>query len=386
MNDLLLFPHFIETEETELLLSLVLAQSPHLSVIYFKHINAKGLRLIASECAPSLEIIETEVDYNALEAIQSICRTCPNLTVLRVENFLNDLSPDELILTAVQCCPMIQVLPTLHLELTDAAVNALASENSLTELILNEYHPNSSDVIKRVIESNPHLPCIGLDGDYIDAELVSCIAGSCGNLQILELMKEPFADPDSADISVLFSSALINLFRGCTHLEEFTLHQASGLTSEALRALLQYCPNLRVLDLFINSTIKGSLVDEPVLDAPFPSLTILSVEGNGVAESALRDIFTYCISLSEVRLRKCNQVTDETIQIIVQHCASLAALKQWFCAYVTIAGILEATHFFALTLLTLVFMPASDEVLIQLSLYCRSLIRLSLFSCDGLVY
>lgn len=57
---------------------------------------------------------------------------------------------DELILTAVQHCPMIEVLPTKYL--TDVAMNALATICTLKELELdNLYTVCSSLACQRVL-------------------------------------------------------------------------------------------------------------------------------------------------------------------------------------------------------------------------------------------
>ena len=360
----------------------MLAQSRRISAIYLKEISLKGLKSIASHCGPSLQILVAEVDGKAIKLIQSICQACPNLTVLRLENFVNNASPDKLILTAVRYCPRIRVLPSALLELTDVAVSVLASLHTLTELKLNRYDSDDSESIQRVLQANPHLTWISLDGGYIDASLVSCIARCCGELERLELMKGPFTGGDPVDINTLFSNALLDLFRGCTHLEEFTLHQASEFTGELLRALFRYCPMLTSLDLFINSATPPST--GPVLDASYPTLSKLSVQGYGVAESAVRDMFTHCTNLQEVTLRNYKQATDATIRILLQRCTKLNTLLLWFCTNMTINAMLYvATHCPTLKFLVCGNMPVNDEVLAYLSASCPGLTMLILQYCHS---
>ena len=342
----------------------------------------KGLKSIASHCGPSLQILVAEVDGKAIKVIQSICQACPNLTVLRLDNFVNDTSPDKFILTAVRCCPRIRVLPSAYLHLTDVAVSALASFHTLTELKLNRYDSDDSEAVQRVLQANPHLICISLDGGYIDASLVSSIARCCGDLERLELMKGPFTGGDPVDINTPFSNALLELFRGCTHLEDFKLRQTSEFTSELLRALFHYCPMLTSLDLFINSATPPST--GPVLDAPYPTLTKLSVQGYGIAESAVREIFTHCTNLVDVSLRNYKQATDATIRILLHHCTNLNTLTLWFCTNMTINAMLYvATHCPTLKFLVCGDMPVNDEVLVYLSASCPGLRMLALHYCHS---
>lgn len=377
-----------DNRKAERLLSFVLAQSPRVSTIHFKHINNKGLRLIASDCGPSLQILRAGVDKNALRALLSVCKRCPNLTVLDHNNFMCDVrhmgDPDELVLTALHCCPQIRVLPTAYLALTDVAMNALTSLHTLTELKLKRYDSDDSEAVQRVIKANPHLTCISLDGHYIDAALVSCIARSSGKLRCVELRKDPFTVGDPDDINTAFGSALLELFGGCAHLEEFTLHQALELTHASLRALFQYCPKLTNLDIYINSTAAADLADEPVLNAPFPTLTRLSVQGGGLADRALRDIFTYCANLREVQLRNSNQATDNNVQLLLCHCTHLSTFTLWGCTGMSPDGVLYvASHCPSLKVLILGSMPVNDEVLIALSQHCLNLRMLLLQSCNS---
>ena len=152
-----------------------------------------------------------------------------------------------------------------------------------------------------------------------------------------------------------------------------------------MRSLFEYCPNLTKFNLFINTLPKELQLGEgAVLLTYYPSLTKLSVEGDGIAGAALHDIFTYCTNLREVELRNFATVSDALVTVLFRNCAGLDTLNLSGCSKLTIAGLLEvATHCTNLDRLCFSDMPVNDEVLIQLSLYCTILSSVHLFHCNG---
>lgn len=366
---------YYRQKETEQIFSRFLQNSQHISEIRLKQISNEGLRLIAaSQCGPSLLSIKAEVDDDSLEVIKSLFPICPNIRSLDLENYSVVARDDEVILTALQYCPLIEVLPTANL--TDISLNALATIHTLRDLKLFDYVSCSSQAIQYVLQSNPHMQSLDLQGSHLDDALVNCIGRYCGNLKRLELYRDEFA---------LSNNILIELFRGCPLLESFRLLHSGRLSSATLRAMFEYCPHLAELALPYDHLTIEPLVADPILFTQYPSLTKLKVRGNSVSDSGLRSIFTYCNNLREVDICHCQHITDDTITCLAQNCTYLDTLYIMGCDKATATGVLEmVTYCSSLTSLFLSSMPINDEVLIQLSLHCHNLISLYILDCKEL--
>ena len=89
-------------------------------------------------------------------------------------------------------------------------------------------------------------------------------------------------------------------------------------------------------------------------------------------------------NLRVVDVEECEQYTDETSTVLARGCINLESLTLNGCESVSIAGVLQlATHCSSLKSLGLLSVPVDNEVLIQLSLRCRSLTSLYMFRCEG---
>lgn len=355
----------------------MLDTSPTLSELCFVRISTEGLKLIASShCGPLLRVIKADVDGNSIKAINSVCRACPNLRIISLWNSSKCLEGDEITQTIMQYCPLIESISIEVWALTDAAMNDLANIHSLKVLKLSRYARCSSQAIQAVLRSNPNLVTIGVEGKYVNDDLVCCIGSYCFNVRFLHVHK--------SSSNALSVTTLQSLFQGCPLLEYFKLHQSGGMTTATLRALFENCHHLAELDVFNSSPAVAPVVVESALFTYIPSLTKLKIYRDGLSASALRDIFTYCANLREVELNSCHQVNDALIKLLAQNCPSLDDLDLASCYSVTIVGILEiATLCPRLTRLCLVHMPVNDEFLVQLSLNCPSLTRLLIFGRSG---
>ena len=333
---------------------------------------------MAAHCGLSLRIIEAQVNDDSFEAIKRICQACTNLTLLDLYYF-NDEVSDDFILAPIQYCPLVEVLPTRSIRLTDATLNGMASIHTLKQLRISGDFESAA--VQRALQSNPGLTLISIDKtDNIDDALVGCVGRYCGSLTSLKLLGEQSL--------TLNNETLLMLFHGCPLLESLELYLQGGVSNVALRALFESCHNLQVLLLCkgdSNPTAVQSLTSEPVLTAPYPSLAQLRIISDGTIDNqAFRDIFTYCLNLEGVDLRRGIQVTDKLIKLLVSNCRKIEFLNLALCLNVTVTGILQlATRCTSLTTLNLFVMPMNDEILIQLSLTCRKLIRLNIFNCYG---
>ena len=348
------------------------------------------MHIAASQCSPSLEIIEAVVDDNAAEAIQFLCKACPYIRNLYLGNNSSNLDGDAIVQTVAKYCPFIEVLSTDRWTLTDAGLDALATIHYLTELSVRSDDCTSA-AVQRVLRANPNLTVLSIYIPGIDDALVSCIGRCSGNLTRLDLHQDR-VDHTVGTHTFMYVSykAFIDLFRGCPLLESVILYQQSGMSNATLRALFDNCHYLREVTLVAGAFPGGSLLDdEPVLCTYYPTLTKLDVSYGGVSGSALRSIFTYCTNLRELRASCNQQVTDEIIKVLAQNCTYLNTLRLRGCISVTVAGLLEvATHCKNLRHFHLHNIPISDEVLASLSLNCRSLRSLTLLYChsgDGVV-
>ena len=353
----------------------MLKRSSHVSEIHLKDLSNHGLMSIATHCGPSLRTIKAKVGSESRVPLESICQACPNLVALRLTFSGFFLNIDVIIPAIVQYCHLIEVLPTGRI--TDISLDSLAALHSLKELKLLRDNCTSA-AVQRVLQSNTHITDIDLKGTLVDNALVRCIGRCCGNLICLRLLKD-----SSEQATPLSDSALLGLFQGCPLLKSFRLKQGDRFSQVALRALFENCRNLTALEVDIYALIEDLSVGEPILYTHYPTLTQLTVYGDGVTASALRDIFTYCINLREVSIQECDPVTDEPVITLAQRSRSLDTLDLSRCKNVTIAGVMEvATHCSSLNVLKLSLMPVNDGVLIRLSLHCPRLESLSIIHSD----
>lgn len=351
----------------------MLHNHPHFEEINFAYISDQGLRYVAaSASAPNLRAIVATVGSKSLAAIQTLCKACPNLRDLSLRSsaigiFGDELRGDKIIKAVAQYCPLIESMSTETWKVTDVGLDILATIPTLREIKVASFECTST-AIQRVIESHPNLTCVGVDTTVVDDALVSCIGRCCRNLIKVNLSCFSVSE-----------YVLQDLFRGLPQLEIVHLSKMSNVT---LRELFANCYHLVELHLY---RIGLALDVEPILHTPYPSLTKLEVIFKGAATSALLDILTCCTNLHVVTLEDCNQVTNEALTVLTRNCRNLDTLIIRSCTNVTFIGMLEvATHCTRLTTLELADIPFDDRVLIQMSLNCRSLSSLSLFSCkDG---
>lgn len=183
------------------------------------------MQIASSPCAPSLRIIDAEVSYNAVEAIQAICQACPNLRSLHLRDCSADIDGDEIIETVVQHCPLIEALPT-SCELTDTAFNALANIHTLKELQVSA-GDCSSEAVQRVVRANPHLTLVRIKMPIVDDALVRCIGDYSGNVTSLNLLQA--GGTPSQSINTVSNHARLDLFPGCPQLKFFYLSKPGGM-------------------------------------------------------------------------------------------------------------------------------------------------------------
>ena len=311
-------------------LARLLISCPKLSTVVVQSITSYGLRLIAAHCGSNLCVIETSVYLGSEYDLVSLCRKCPNLTEFRLTSGRSQSSGVEVIEAIALSCPLIEIISLEHWTLSDAAMTALASLHTFKALKFVKSHQISSSAIQRVLQANPHMTEICIDGPFIDAALVSCIGCFCRNLTNLTLTKD-----------AVLHEALQDLFRGCTLLTIVKLKLGGNLSSASLAVLFQNCRQLAELDLSVTHirftdflALTGSLLPpregDTVLSIPYPSLRILVVDAHCVSDNVVRAILTHCTNLKEVIISSCNYITDENIRSLAK-CPGLEKLllKSW---------------------------------------------------------
>lgn len=312
-------------------------------------------------------------------SIQSLCLVCPCLRTLCLGNNEYDLDGDFIAHHVTQYCTLIESMSIERWTVTDAGLGALAAIHTLKQLKLSSI-ACSSAAIQRVLVANRNLTLLVIMIASIADALVSCIGSCCRNLTRLELYSASASDHT---INKLSENALLRLFRGCPMLQSFTLSTPGRVDTTALRALFKHCNHLTelVIGLVGLPPADELLPDiEPILYTHYPSLSKLRMTGDVVIESALRDIFTYCINLHEVNLTNYTHITDNTIKVMTQYCSMIEVLEISHCKSLTVTGILSvATYCSNLKVLHLDTILMNDDILIQLSLHCPCLTSLKLF-------
>ena len=365
-------------------LARLLISCPKLSSVILKSITSYGLRLIAAHCGPNLCVIEAAIYLGSEYDLVSFCRKCPTLTEFRLTAGRCQPSGVEVLEAIALSCPLIEVISLDHWKLTDAALDALASSHTLRVLKLVKSHQISSSAIQHVLQANPSMSEICLDGPFIDAALVSCIGRFCRNLTSLMLTND-----------AVLHEALQDLFRGCPLLTIVKLKLGGNMSTASLAALFQNCrqlveldlsvAKLRFTDLISSFELLPPIESDAVLNIPYPSFRILVVHAYCVPYIIVREILTHCTNLKEVMLSSCNYITDENIRFLAK-CPGMEKLELHGCKELTVTGLLElaskCTH---LSELTLYSAPVSNDFLVQLSLACPYLSTLRLRSCTGLI-
>ena len=274
--------------------------------------------LIASHCGSNLRVIDAmNIDLSSSDLI-AVFKACPNLVSFRVFAGTScSLPGDDIILTAVQYCPRIEVLPIHLLILTDIAMNALATLHTLKELTLYRVNHYSISALERVLESNWALETIDILRVADDA-ILNCLSRHCGNLISFSMTKPRFISINAQSYTAFLA--------GCPLIRNFKVAFPGGMSNVPLRTLFQSCPDLNCLNIYAAPQLYTTALDdsEHVLYTPFLSLTKLVITGDAVSSTALRDIFTYCSNINEVVIEHCAHITDETIKVLTQHCKHLS--------------------------------------------------------------
>ena len=484
------------------MLSQILINSPHLSEICFYKLSVNGLQMIASsQCVRSIRIIKASITDNennggvaTVEAIKTFCRACPNLlslglnisTYLRGELEVDFIRCVRVIRCVIQSCPLIEVFPIQNL--TEEVMNILSTIHTLKEFKLGACTVSTA-LVQRVFGANQFTKLTLRHP--IKSALVSSIGKYCGNLRVLlidisfrpaisdeclrdlfqgcsllEVIKmenactlsnttlqvlfhschyitditlfygfqpspeydnnsdvEPVIEayyPTLVNLSVsgemMSDSALRDIFTHCTNLKEVKIESSGDSTNIALDALATYCLLLEVCELEYDKGIVSNRflrdlfrccrrltelvidlrggVQGPVcyglftnvLSACYPALTKLTVQGEGVYDTAMRDMFTYCTSLRHLEVGNYPTclITDTSIERLVENCPLLETLTLEYCEHFTVESMVDiAMHCTNLTSLTLHTTPINKHFLIQLSLHCPKLDYLCITSCKG---
>lgn len=378
----------IVERDSDLLLGRLLHSCPELSSVIFKSINSKGLQLIAAHCGPSLRVIEATIYLGSVYDLISLCETCPNLTEGKFVPHFPGVPGDKIVQTIVQYCPLIEVLTMNQWKLTKAAMNALASLNTLKAFQLDDSQKIKSSAIQRVLQANPFISNICLEGPSINAGLISGIGRHCGNLTSLVLDKD----------AVIDDPALQDLFRGCPLLTVVKLKQRGKLSNTSLTVLFQNCRRLVELDLNVYYVYESDSDAEteplglaPVegdldLGEPHPTLHTLVLHRQCVHDNAVRALFTTCTSLTDIRLSECDYITDENIKALANSCTMLVKVQLNSNIHPNYTSLLDiaykCTH---LRELVLEYVAVNDQLLVQLSHTCPYLSTLRIGCYTGAI-
>jgi hypothetical protein len=186
------------------------------------------------------------------------------------------------------------------------------------------------------------------------------------------------------DLGELEADDVVDFARSCCLLENLTL-QGSAVDGWTINTILNYCQNLKSVDLSFGMQINSAVV-ETVARVLGSKLETLHVMGcwNGLDDSALWALARYCPNLEAINLFEIESITDEGISMLCQHCTSLSDVDVGSCLQLTDACFRSLSQLPALKRLSCFSSHISHEGLKALCQSATSLIELDLSACKNL--
>ncbi|KAL6998478.1 hypothetical protein U1Q18_008605 [Sarracenia purpurea var. burkii] len=149
---------------------------------------------------------------------------------------------------------------------------------------------------------------------------VGLIAVKCKEIQSLDLSYLPITNKS------------LQLIMKLQHLEDLVLEGCFGIDDHSLAALKQGCKSLEVTPALADSLQSLS------------ALQSIKLDGCPVTCSGLKAIGNWCVSLREISLSKCLEVTDEGLSSLVTKHKDLKKLDITCCRKITHVSIAHITN------------------------------------------
>ena len=387
---------------------------PGLIEIKAQYISFAILLIIGAASLTQLQIIDIEIyDDGNDEYYGMSFGQCPNLRSLSIKG-LRD-AEDEDVEGIIQSCPLLE---RLHLpqceELTNGTLQYISRlQSNIKEIDLIYASGITSNVLQKFIKhkcSNLEVFRFGISNGNI-SDILKCISNTCVKLKILEYHYTGDDEEEEDEVAQPSRTSVLALVRACPLLEEIDIDY--NYDDKVLKALGQSCPKLRIFKSDHNSdcavfTNTGLIA----LSKGCPELTYLHIaDATTITDEAVLSVAQYCHKLTsiyiyqntnitstafsvllrsnprvtDIKLRYCSLLNDESIQAIAQYCTNLTTLEINDDYKLLSQGVLTvlSTGCKVLTELTISSTAISDTTITHLASHCTKLTKISLLACSN---
>ena len=248
------------------------------------------LRCIGEYC-PLLRTLSIAIHLKVAEAsLVALAQGCPLLDALTVRCYKKQLT-DNVLIELSTSCPRLRKLKFSGGNYTDVGIEALLSKCTLLESFDLSHNSMITD------------------------EAIISIASNCKNLNILFLH----------NIKLVTDKALCQVFKSCTQLTSISLAQMPLITDSSILALTRHLPNLKILILVDNPR----LTDKSMISlATLHDLSFLCIHScSSLSDDTVRSIARHCCMLTDVNVRKCPLMTEQSLIAFITHGMRLQTLK-----------------------------------------------------------
>ena len=352
--------------------------------------------------------------------IDILCRSCPNLRHLRIDENIESISVDDTsgrhltnasIQSIITYCTTLESLSISWEGINNEGMGILATISTLKEFYLNIFEHITSGGIRKVLKANKNLEKLSISTySAINDNLLRCISLSLPNLRELTLKVgegcEDISDSSSfiaitqhcpllenieIDDWPLGDSFILSLSQYCLRLRHLLVDWDSGedddealpITEAALTRLFQACPDLRTLRNIPATATDASLRALATYCVRLEAVGILW--NKHVTNAGLCDLFKACKSLTDVHIRSCYNITDESVFTLVRHCP-LVRIMTLDSPKLTEASLLcISTHVLQLQKLTVGHMSVPDDILSIIARRCKYLTDIDILHCTSVI-
>ena len=395
---------------------------PNLIEISGKNIDDAGLRALglrlngAFLTSVSFSRIDRDNDVSLDMAIETLCKTSPNLIKLSLFDFPRGVScfTDTAVQSIVRYCPHIEELSLNNWpNITDLSMTYLTQLSCLRVIDLSSCKKLTKPALQQLLQANQKLEVLILSArseehaaNILDDALMRCIGVNCPNLIKLHLRVDTGTNSDVA------AATFEAMFQTLSALEDFQISKYDKLNI-ILPLLSIYCKKLKHIDLcnvacsdddFLSICQGCPLIESLSLCSPeatigitdlailslatyLPMLKLLNLSClNNITDNSLCVLFTQCIHLTSVTLRSLLHITDKSILTLLRHCPQLRSLvlrsNPCLTDYCIQAIPTYCLYIECLDLSSVVTL--SHETIVQISKYCKYIHSLWIDSCHQL--
>ncbi|KAM1353337.1 hypothetical protein FF1_033036 [Malus domestica] len=290
----------------------------------------------------------------SLAAVSNACRsTLRSIDLSRSNCF----SGTGLLSLTANCKNLVEINLSNATELRDSAAAALAEAKNLEKLWLGRCKMITDMGVGCIAVGCKKLRLINLKWCLRVTDLgVGLLAVKCKDLQSLDLSYLPITDkclPSIFELQYLEDLVLEGCFgidddslstfkHGCKSLKKLEISSCQNISHVGLSALASCSEGcLEQLVLSYGSPVTLALADSL---EKLPTLQSIKLDGCLVTCAGLKSIGNWCVSLRELSLSKCVEVTDEGLSSILKKHKDLRKLDITCCRKITYASIAQISE------------------------------------------